>query len=197
MSTQGRSRLQLILLALLFASPVIGAWFAWTLAITDGVDSTTNAGELIQPARPLQGTSWLSADGEALPTNLLSQRWNYVLLGGDGCDAQCVERLHLTRQLRISVNKDMSRIQRVLLVKQLPAEWTLLQAEHPDLIVAVLGESDWQTFVAQFVVGKQAPAGAFYLVDPLGNLMMRYQPGVTFKGMLKDLQKVLKASRVG
>jgi hypothetical protein len=194
---QGRNRLQLILLALLFASPVIAAWVAWKFAVTEGVDGTTNAGQLIQPARPLQGAPWLDAEGQPLPADLLSVRWSYVLLAGDGCDALCVERLYLTRQVRTSVNKDMSRVQRVLLLTRLPDDLAKLRAEHPDLVVAVLDASTWQTFVDQFAVGADASERALYLVDPLGNLMMRYVPEVPAKGVLKDLRKLLKASQVG
>lgn len=194
---QGRSRLQLILLALLFAAPVIGAWVAWKFAVTGGVDGTTNAGQLIEPARPLQAAPWRDAEGRVLPDDLLTGRWSYVLLGGDDCDALCVERLYLTRQVRTSVNKDMSRVQRLLLVTRLPADLAKLREEHPDLVVTVLDASAWQGFVDQFAVGTDSSDRALYLVDPLGNLMMRYLPEVPAKGVLKDLRKLLKASQVG
>jgi len=194
---QGRSRLQLILLALLFVAPVVGAWVAWKFAVSEGVGGTTNSGQLVQPPRPLQAAPWLDGEGQALPVDLLTGRWSYVLLGGDDCDVLCVERLHLTRQIRTSVNKDMSRVQRLLLLTRQPADLAMLRAEHPDLVVAVLDAGHWQTFVNQFAVASDAPEQAFYLVDPLGNLMMRYLPEVPAKGVLKDLRKLLKASQVG
>lgn len=194
---QRRSRLQLIMLALLFAAPVISAWVAWKYAVTRGVGETTNAGELVQPARPLAGAPWVDADGEPLPEGLLHGRWTYLLLAGDGCGADCMDRLHLTRQLRISVNKDMPRVQRLLVVTRPPENLAQLRAEHHDLKVVVLDGAAWQGFSAQFATDGKASASTVYMVDPLGNLMMRYLPQVPFKGMLQDLRRLLKASQVG
>jgi hypothetical protein len=100
----------------------------------------------------------------------------------------------MTRQVRISVNKDMSRVQRVLVVRELPAGLDKLRAEHPDLLIAMASGDAWRDLVAQFA---KAPDSAFYLVDPLGNLMMHYPAQVPPKGVLKDLRKLLKASQIG
>jgi hypothetical protein len=191
---QRRSRLHLILIALLFAAPVISAWVAWKLAVTEGVGSTTNAGTLVQPARPLTAVPMNDAAGVPLAKDLLHGRWSYVMLAGDGCDKHCVERLHLTRQLRISVNKDQTRVQRVLVVKAVPPNLTQLQADNPDLVIAVATGKAWTAFSEQFAAVTQA---AVYLVDPLGNLMMSYPASVHFKGMLLDLRKLLKVSQIG
>lgn len=198
MTPQRRSRLQLILLAALFIAPVASAWLAWKYAVSEGVSGTTNAGELIQPARPLAAAPGLDPAGERLSPQLLTGRWSYVLLAGESCGEACMERLYVSRQLRTSVNKDMSRVQRVLVLTRVPADLAGLRESHPDLQVAVLDPAAWRGFSAQFTAGEQAaPDGTLYLVDPLGNLMMRYLPDVSFKGMFKDLRKLLKASQVG
>ncbi len=193
---QSRGRLQLLLLAGLFAAPVLAGWIAWKYATSSGVGDTTNAGTLISPARPLQPVDWVDGEGGALPQSLLTGRWSYVVLAGDGCDALCNERLYLTRQVRTSVNKDMSRVQRVLVLRAPPADLDALRAEQPDLVVMVLTGPQWQAFETQF--GPADRSGhTLFMVDPLGNLMMRYQPEVPAKGVLKDLRKLLKVSQVG
>lgn len=196
MPARNRSRLQLVLLALLFASPVIAAWLAWQYANQQGVAVTTNAGELVSPARPLAAAPWVGSDGEPLGDGLLTGRWSYVLLAGDGCDAGCQERLYLSRQVRTSVNKDMSRVQRVLVLSRQPSDLAMLRSEHPDLVIAVVSDTDLQAFGAQFDAASGS-ADRLYLVDPLGNLMMRYTTDVPAKGVLKDLRRLLKASQVG
>lgn len=193
-TAQRRSRLQLILIAMLFAAPVITAWVAWQFATSEGVGSTTNAGVLIQPARPLEPVALADGAGQPLPETPFRIRWSYVQFAPSGCDASCLERLHLTRQVRISVNKDMSRVQRVLVVRELPAGLDRLRAEHPDLLIAVATADAWRDLLGQFAM---APDSAFYLVDPLGNLMMHYPAEVPAKGVLKDLRKLLKASQIG
>lgn len=193
---RNRSRLQLVLLAALFAAPVVAGWVAWKYVTESGAGSTTNAGELVVPARPLQPLEWTDSDGQPLPQDLLTGRWSYVMLAGAQCDAACGQRLFLTRQIRTSVNKDMSRVQRVLVFNQAPADTVDLRAEHPDLIVMVLDEPRWRALSDQF--GDPAASGqTLFLVDPLGNLMMRYRSDVPAKGVLKDLRKLLKVSQVG
>lgn len=194
---QRRGRLQLIFIALLFAAPVVGAWMAWKFVTNEGVSSTTNAGVLVQPARPLSAEALGGAGGDALSPGSLTGRWSYVVIGEAACDAVCAERLYLTRQARTSVNKDMSRVQRLLVLSQPPADPAALRAAHPDLLVAVLDAGRFARFTQQFASSGESPAAAFYLVDPLGNLMMRYAPQVPFKGILKDLRKLLKVSQVG
>lgn len=196
-SIQRRSRMQLILIALLFAAPVVTAWVTWKFAVSGGVNATTNAGQLISPARPLQATGLLGADEQPLGDRLLNGRWSYVLLSGGGCDAQCADALYLTRQVRTSVNKDMQRVQRLLVLRQLPADLDAMRAMHPDLKVAVVDTQAWQAFAGQFGSDAAAEHGVFFMVDPLGNLMMRYDGQVEPKGVLKDLRKLLKVSQVG
>jgi cytochrome oxidase Cu insertion factor (SCO1/SenC/PrrC family) len=186
--------MQLILIAMLFAAPVVTAWVAWTFATSEGVGSTTNAGTLVRPARPLTPVSLVDAEGGALPERLLSGRWSYVLFAEAGCDAACLERLYLTRQVRLGVSKDMSRVQRVLVLPQAPAELERLRADHPDLLIAIATGQNWAELKRQFELASDS---TFYLVDPLGNLMMRYPAQVPAKGILKDLRKLLKASQVG
>lgn len=194
---RGKGRRQLILLAVLFAAPVITAWLAWKLAVTEGVGATTNAGQLVTPARPLAAISLADADGEPLGDRLLTGRWSYVLLSTGGCGTACADKLYLTRQVRTGVSKDMQRVQRLLVVRELPADLGAMRATHPDLKIAVLDAGAWQAFASQFGSHIDAEQGVFFMVDPLGNLMMRYDSGVEPKGVLKDLRKLLKVSQVG
>lgn len=193
-AAQRRSRMHLILIALLFAAPVISAWVTWKYLSADGVHDTTNAGVLVRPARPLTTVPLVDPAGAPLDDHLLSRRWSYVILAGEGCDAACVERLHVTRQVRISVSKDSSRVQRVLVVRRASAGLAQLRADQPDLVIAVAAGQAWTAFSEQFT---SAGAAGVYLVDPLGNLMMRYPATVPPKGMLQDLRKLLKVSQIG
>ena len=40
-------------------------------------------------------------------------------------------------------------------------------------------------------------AQRLYIIDPLGNLMMSYPPDINPRGIMKDLKKLLKFSRIG
>lgn len=194
-----RGRIQLLLIFALFLAPPLLAWFAWQHAERHGVGSTSNAGVLVAPARPVDGGALVGADGAALQAGLLRGRWTYVVFSTAGCGASCRDHLYLTRQVRVAVNKDTSRVQRLLVLTSTPAATLVeeLADGHADLHIAVLGSDD-TNFVAPFRGEGFAPDGRqFFLLDPLGNLMMRYPAEVSGKGVLGDLRKLLKVSQIG
>ena len=194
-----RSRIQLLLIFALFLLPPVSAWVAWQYLGDQGVDSTTNAGGLIMPARPLQIAGLSRADGALLDDAALRGRWTYVLFAPSECDSRCEEQLYLTRQTRIAMSKDIPRVQRLLVFSGLPSAGLQerLAAEHADL-TWVVRDAAAESMLARFRGPGFAPDGAqFFLVDPLGNLMMFYDREVPAKGMMKDLQKLLKISQIG
>lgn len=183
-----KSQRQLLALFAIFLLPPVSAYIAWKYVGEHGVTATTNNGQFISPARSLQ----YDVLGEKAQP--LKGRWTYVVLAPQGCEKQCQDQLYLTRQLRIAVNKDFERVRRVVF----EPSGTLsddLKAEHQDLLT--LGALP-EPFQAAFQGDKFNHAGEqIFLIDPLGNLMMYYDSSVNFRGMLKDLQKLLKISQVG
>lgn len=196
---QRRSRTQLLLMFVLFLAPPVGAWFAWQYFGDHGAASTTNAGTLVAPARPLRVTGLVDAGGDALTDADLRGHWTYVLFAPAGCDKRCQQQLYLTRQIRLAMNKDTRRVRRLLVLDSPPSAHLaqLLADEHTDLEWAVRGDGA-APLLERFHGSGFAPTGEqTFLVDPLGNLMMFYDPAVPAKGMMKDLRKLLKVSQVG
>ncbi|MDJ0739396.1 MAG: hypothetical protein QNJ91_06745 [Gammaproteobacteria bacterium] len=194
-----RNRVKLLLIIGLFLLPPIAAWLTWQYVGSTGVEGTTNAGTLVSPARPLDIAGLSAGDGQPLGDAVLRGRWTYVMFASNGCDARCAQQLYLTRQIRLGVNKDMPRVQRLLVLDDAPAAdlAQTLASEHADLVVAVRGDAA-AALLERFRGDGFAPDGAqCFLVDPLGNLMMFYDPGVPPKGMIKDLRKLLKVSQIG
>jgi hypothetical protein len=118
-----------------------------------------------------------------------------VLLAVDSgqCDAACQAKLLRIRQLRLMQGKDMDRIERVWLV-------TDGRAPDPDLMRlhqgARLLDARAEDLLA-LLPHQERPGDFIYLIDPLGNLMMRYPRDADPQGMKKDLERLLKVSRVG
>lgn len=194
-----RGRIQLLLIFALFVAPPLGAWFAWQYVDEHGVEATTNVGTLVSPVRPVTAAGLASVDGIALPVDALRGRWTYVLFAPAGCGEPCREQLYLTRQVRLAVNKDVSRVQRLLVLPATPAgpAKAELQDRHPDLRIVVSSSSD-APFTVPFRGQAFTPDGTqYFLLDPLGNLMMRYAGDAPGKGVLKDLRKLLKVSQIG
>jgi cytochrome oxidase Cu insertion factor (SCO1/SenC/PrrC family) len=194
-----RSRIQLVLIFVLFLLPPAAAWVAWKMMGESGVSSTSNAGTLVAPARPLAVDGLRRADGSEFLDADLHGRWTYVVFADNDCEERCRQQLYLTRQIRLAMSKDIPRVQRLLVLARQPgpdvAQW--LSGEHPDLHW-VVRDARAQALLQPFRGDGFAPQGEqFFLVDPLGNLMMYYDPGVQASGVMKDLQKLLKISQIG
>lgn len=196
----GKGRRQLLLIIALFLLPPVGAWLAWSYLGEQGVTATTNAGELISPARPLEVVGLTAADGGSVGDELLRGRWTYVLFDDGACVSDsCESLLYLTRQTRLAMNKDIRRIQRVLILSGDPdvALQQKLRNEHEDLTWVVRGAGSDALLQAFSGAGFGAAGDSFFLVDPLGNLMMVYGSEVPPQGLMKDLKKLLKVSQIG
>lgn len=199
--TLRKRRIQLIMLAALFFAPVISAWVAWQFMGEHGVATTTNAGQLISPARPLPVPTLQALDDLPLPEKpLQGGRWTYLHFLPGSCDQACGDQLILTRQTRIGINKDIPRVQRLLIVQDELSSEAIdeLRAAHPEMLFARLDGGMQDPFLRAFrEAGQPTDGSIFFVVDPLGNLMMRYSLEAEPKGLFKDLKKLLKASQIG
>ncbi|MGB5201818.1 MAG: hypothetical protein WBN68_19705 [Sedimenticolaceae bacterium] len=195
-----RNRLKLLGIFALFLLAPLSALFAWLYVGDAGVDTTTNAGTLVSPARPLAVSGLVNADGTPLTDADLRGHWTFVLFApGASCGERCQQQLYLTRQTRLAMNKDVSRVQRLLVFGKRPdaALSDRLAQEHADLRW-VVGDNRAETLRARFRgEGFGAEGEQYFLVDPLGNLMMFYDLSVPTKGMMNDLRKLLKVSQIG
>ena len=107
------------------------------------------------------------------------------------CDVTCETQLHDLRQIHAELNKEIDRVQRVLLCTTNAASLKEIQSRYPDLVI-LAGPA-----VAKLATQFGAKEPAVYLVDPLGNLMMRYPAGFETRGMFKDLMRLLTYSSAG
>jgi hypothetical protein len=189
------SRAPLLLLAAVFILPlVIGYglfWSGWR------PEKFVNHGELLQPPRPLPDTGLLHADGRHMPTAGLRGKWLLVLPIEGTCAASCQNRLQQMLQVHLALNKEQNRMKRVLIssgISSGSAEASGLakmQQRFPDLVVSAVSDNAAGTAWHQTLDGFNQ---AIFVVDPLGNVMMRYSDTADLRGMLKDLERLLKYS---
>lgn len=181
----GKGRRTLFLIGLLALAPIVASYVVYYLFPRE---QRVNYGTLLAtvPAPAIEGTR---ADGSRFRLEDLRGRW--VLLGGGGgdCDRACERSLYATRQARTMQGKDQDRIVRAWFVAgdTLPA--AALLAQHPDLIVVRVAGTALDPL--------PGGAGAIYLVDPLGNLVLRYPDDPDIRGIANDLTRLLKTSRIG
>jgi hypothetical protein len=171
----------------LCAAPVVAAWlayFVWPPA------SRTNYGELIDP-RPLPDPALERVGGGPFRLSDLRGKWLLVQLDGGKCGEACRKKLLYMRQLRLTQGKDMERVERLWLVTDAAPVDPELRREFAGTHIVRAGALP-RAFPATRAVGEH-----LYLVDPLGNLMLRWSGDPDPNGMKRDLSRLLRASRIG
>lgn len=199
-----RQRRLLIALALLFFAPLAVSFYLYYGPSGWHPDSRVNRGDLIDPPLPLPDASFpLAHAGGAEPglsdQALLKKKWTLLYWGPGSCPARCRADLYNTRQVRIALNRDMDRVQRVFIAEGECCDWEYLRSQHPDLITvrSTPAALPLLKLLPAFHGISPAAADRVYVVDPLGNLMMSYAPDARPKGMLEDLKRLLGLSHVG
>jgi hypothetical protein len=176
------SRRTVFLVLLLFAAPLAAAFWlyygsSWRPALH------TNHGTLITP--PV-----------TLSEGVLHGKWTLLVVGHgeSGCDAPCRDTLIYARQTWLSLAQLTPRVQRVLLAGSGCCDTAYLQREHSGLITL---DAASPTAPPMLPLLPKPTAGTIFVVDPLGNLMMRYDVRQDPKGLREDLKKLLELSHIG
>jgi hypothetical protein len=205
-----RQRRILIGLALMFFAP-LGLSFYLYYGKSWRPGGRVNAGELIAPARPLPslalplagagaatGATPASSTGasETSP-KFLTGKWTFLYVQHGRCDDECRRHLYDTRQVRLALDRDMNRVQRVFIGDGDCCDFEELKGAHPDLMVIRASPAD-EALLALLPSREGAVnSHRVYLIDPLGNAMMFYAPDVRSKGMLEDMKRLLRLSSIG
>jgi hypothetical protein len=167
-----------LLLAAFFVLPVAASFLVWWLDLASG--SAGNYGTLIPP-RPVA----------LAPVAALKGRWILVQLDGGACAAACERKLYLMRQVRRAQGRERQRIERLWLVTDAVAPRADLLAAIEGTMVAPAGDA------ASAFPADDSPHEHVYLIDPLGNLMMRFARDPDPMRVIKDLKQLLRASQFG
>lgn len=174
---------------LAFAAPVVAAYLSFYFWPPEG---RTNYGELIKPVA-LPDAALRDSTGKELALSKWRGKWLILTIDGANCDAACDQKLFLMRQIRISLSKEMNRVERVLLVRGKSNVSGDLLKKYPGMNVLSGADAD---LLGQFPALAD-PADHIYLVDPLGNVMMRYAKNPDAAGIRRDLSRLLSVSQVG
>lgn len=187
-------RRNFLLLASLFFVPFAAAvWLYYSSAWRPPLAAR---GELIDPPRPLPAIALMLPDGGSASPEALRGSWSLVYLGEKSCAEVCIEALAQLARVRLALDKDAMRVQRVLLHAGACCAPGFPGPDDQDLLVLGATGAGGAAFLALF---PRAPYGSpsIYVVDPLGNLMMRHSAADSAEGLLKDLERLLRLSSIG
>jgi hypothetical protein len=213
-------------LLLVFFGPLFGAlglyFFADDLMSARG---TTHHGALYEPAQPLEPFALDAINGDQLRLADLRGPWSLLHVFESPCGRICRQALYTTRQVRWALNEDQVRVQRVALLLETDAS-SSSRAEargssstgrdraggeglppvdptsHPELrrfrlALAAAGPLLGQLDHGPASESPESTIGYLFLIDPLGNLVLRYGPGTAGENVLEDLEHLLELSRIG
>jgi cytochrome oxidase Cu insertion factor (SCO1/SenC/PrrC family) len=194
------ARPRMLLLAVLFAAPVI---VAYALYLSGWRPSTTgNHGELVQPARPVGDATLTLLNGKSIRFSELRGKWSLIAFGVAECLKPCERNLYKMRQIIAAQGKESDRLQSVFVVTDTKAlDWLRYAIKDYPGTQVVIGPPESVTELArQFVLPAGDPRdnlNRIYLVDPLGNFMMSYPPDADPSDIRRDLERLLQVSRIG
>lgn len=180
---------QVALLGLVFVLPLALAALLYFSDSGLAPERRTNHGALLEPIVNVE---------EALPNSpvagLSEAHWLLIYAHDGACGAGCEESLYTLRQVRLMLGPDMSRLRRVFLHGQMPPDTVRIEGEHPDLITI---EDEALGDLLDDQRPRELPADGYFLVDPLGNLVMYFPPDIVPGDVVDDLEHLLDLSRIG
>jgi hypothetical protein len=185
-------RWKMILVLLCCAAPVIASYFTYYVVRPEG---RRVYGELVDPQRPVPDLVATARDGTPVRLSTLKGQWLLVAVADAGCDALCEQQLYLQRQLRESLGREKDRLDRVWLVSDAaPVPERLNNGLHGATVLRVPAAQ-----LAQWLApaAGHALAEHLYVVDPIGNWMMRFPARMDGAGAgraKRDLDRLLRAS---
>ncbi len=188
-ATTRAGRWKMLLLLLVCASPVIASYFTYYVVRPQG---RTNYGDLIQPQRPIPAISGVNAQGQTVPLASLKDQWLLISVADSGCNERCQQHLYLQHQLRETLGREKDRL-----------DWVWLRTGSVDLSPALRDATQNAAVLrmdrVELTRWLEPAAGTaledhLYVVDPLGNWMMRFPADFDPKQVQRDLNRLLRAS---
>jgi len=185
-------RWKMLLVLLVCAAPVVASYFTYFVIRPQ---ARTNYGTLILPTRPLPELGLRRLDGTPVASAALKGQWLLVVVGPSTCDAACDKRLFTQRQLREMLGRESERVDKVWLVTDGGQPAAALRAAAQATPAVTILQAD-----AGAVVQWLAPEAGhaleehLYLVDPMGEWMMRMPAQPEPAKVKRDLDRLLRAS---
>ena len=186
-TVQRNNRRTLLLVAAVCIAPFVGSFLLYFFWQPSG---RINYGDLLEgavlPAVPLT-----RAGGNPVDLAKLRGRWLFVTADAVQCDEYCQKKLWQMRQVRLTQGKYLERIERVWLLTDEAIVAPAIEREYEGMHIAQGGEA------LKALPVKSALRDHIWLVDPLGNIVLRYPKDANPSRMKKDLERLLKVSRIG
>tara|TARA_B100001564_G_C20569702_1_gene637742 strand:+ start:219 stop:788 length:570 start_codon:yes stop_codon:yes gene_type:complete len=183
---------KLLLIISIFIIPFVISFFLLDDYAEDKKWQTTNYGKLLKPILLIADIDIKTSSG-INSTNSLNGKWSLLYYLKNDCLNACEENIYLLRQVNTALGKDMNRLQRILMFDDNVKITLDLQKNYPGLIYIYNKPNNLHGLISNVSENQSS----IFLVDPLGNVILKYDEKFEGKKLLKDIKKLLKLSRIG
>jgi len=185
-------RIKMLLVLLVCASPVVASYFTYFVIRPEG---RTNYGTLITPSRSLPTVELRTLAGQPVPAASLKGQWLLVTVGPSSCDAGCEQRLLQQRQLREMLGRESDRLDKVWLITDTSELKPALRNDIETGVPVKALRADGAVLSAWLAPEPgRALEDHLYLVDPMGEWMMRFPAAADPVRVKRDLNRLMRAS---
>jgi len=190
--TPQRSTTTLWILLAISVLPFVAAYAYYNFG---SFNKFSNNGEILRQVIDVQSLQLKNKDGQKIAREDLTKKWRMILIVKNDCDKNCQLSLYNMRQLNVALGKHYDRFRHMLIhTETMDTDFAnLVETQYKDTLhsyssTAILNEAfkDAEIF-----------SNSIYIMDPIGNIMMRFDLNMDPKLILKDLNRLLKVSQIG
>jgi len=183
----------------LFGMPYVAATYFYFNRDNIDLGLTSNYGTIISPVRSVTDRQLKKLDETDFKLSSLRGKWIILSIGSSACQQDCIDNLYKIRQLRKAVGQEYKRIAKVFFLqdKNNLQSFTALLKDYPDMDVIIPSGSEYERYLSIFSYHGSDIKDGIFIIDPLGNYMMMYPKGADPSKIIKDIERLLKISKIG
>jgi hypothetical protein len=182
-----KNKIKFLLLVLVMLSPVIASYFFHVLEIRP--EGTVNYGELLE-VKPLKGQALNIENNTIFRARNMHGKWSLITIDSGQCNEYCQKKLYQMRQVRLVQNTEKDRIERIWLIDDHYIPDQDIKNEYEGTVLLSAKDND---LLNEFPAAL-SQHDHIYVVDPMGNLMMRFPKDADPSKISKDVKHLLKLS---
>jgi len=184
------------LLILTFIAPIGAAYWLYS---SGGTDETVNRGEFVKVGVQMMDLGLLTLDGSKAEKNKVYGHWHMMYFMDSDCDKKCEETIYTMRQIKTSFHKESPRITNVLIHfdKNINSEFRGKIKTHYANFDRYYADKEVFNQALGYAGNELTEKNIVFIVDPIGNVILKYNNEKTAKDIISDIKRLLKASHIG
>ena len=192
--TPQKSRTTLWLLIAISVIPFVAAYGYYYFG---DFKNLSNNGDIINPVIDIESLKLTDESGMAVERETLTRKWRMLLVISKDCDSLCKSSLYNMRQINVALGKHYDRFRHMVIhTEKMSSDLSdLMQLEYMDALHAYAEKDVLDNAFKS--IENNIYSNSIYIMDPIGNIMMRFKIGMDPKVILKDLNRLLKISQIG